>query len=211
MRRGLTLIEMILTMVIVALVFMVVPKIIFVTNKSFETTMKEDALFNALSLGYMVASLPWDENNTKSDAILATSSPVGEYVCSASSGFYRVGGFKGARNCIDGGGTLAASPIGREDALFNDIDDYDAFTLNTVTSKGAKYLMSVDISYLQEPPSSNSLDLSSLTQASGSANIKEIKISITNAATNRKSPFKTTLYYHSANLGHIYINKRAWR
>ena len=46
MRKALTLIEMILTMVIVGLVFTVVPKIIFVTNRSFETVVKEDALYN---------------------------------------------------------------------------------------------------------------------------------------------------------------------
>ena len=63
MRRALTLIELLLTMVIVGLVMMVIPKIIFVTNKSFEAIVKEEALYNALALAGVVVSLPWDEAN----------------------------------------------------------------------------------------------------------------------------------------------------
>lgn len=211
MRKAFTLIEMIITMVIVGLVFMVVPKIIFVTNKSFETVIKEDALFNAISLAYMVSSLPWDENNTKSDAILLSDSSFSEYLCDSSTGFYRIGGFKGSRNCISAATPPAASAIGAEDSLRNDIDDYDGYSIETSTPKGVKYKMDISVRYMNDPGAGSIVDLSALSEASNSSNIKEVKITVSNSASNQKSPFRSTIYYHSANIGQIYINKRAWR
>ncbi|WP_457594358.1 type II secretion system protein [Hydrogenimonas sp.] len=209
MRRALTLIEMIFTMVIVGLVFMVVPKIVFVTNKSFETLAKEEALYNMMALAGIVTTLPWDENGTRSAAILHTESAGGVYLCDATTGFYRVGGFKGGRNCI-GGGTAAAVP-GREDALYNDLDDYNGYTLQTVTPYGAKYLLSVTVRYLSDPPPGDLVDLSALSVAAGSTNIKEVNVTVTNAPSNRKIPFRSSVYYHSANIGQTVINRRAWR
>ncbi len=211
MRRALTLLEMIFTMIIVGLVFMVVPKIIFVTNKSFETLVKEDALFNALSLMQIVSSLPWDENNTRYDAILATDSSQAAYLCDASTGYYRVGGFRGGRSCIEEGAIPSASTIGREDALYNDLDDYDGYSVTTSASGGAKYDLNVTVRYLSDPPAGSLVDLSSLAAAAGRSNIKEVNVTVSNAAANKKVSFRSSIFYHSANIGQTYIHKRAWR
>ncbi len=209
MRRALTLIEMIFTMVIVGLVFMVVPKILFVTNKSFETLVKEEALYNMMALAGIVTTLPWDENNTRSDAILQTQSPASLYRCDATTRFYRIGGFAGGRNCIGGG---AATPLpGREDGDFNDLDDYDGYTLQTASAYGARYLLGVTVRYLSDPPPGNLVDLSTLSVAAGSSNIKEVNITVTNAPSNRRVPFRSSVSYHSANIGQTLINRRAWR
>ncbi|WP_457593412.1 type II secretion system protein [Hydrogenimonas sp.] len=211
MRRAFTLIEMIFTMIIVGLVFMVVPKIIFVTNKSFETVMKEDALFNAISLMGIVSSLPWDDNNTRYDAILATDSLQAAYLCDASTGYYRIGGFKGGRSCIENGATAGATPIGREGSLYNDIDDYDGYSVLTSTPAGPKYEINVTVRYLQDPAPGGSVDLSALSAAAGRSNIKEVNVTVTNASSNTRSRFRSSIYYHSANIGQTYIHKRAWR
>jgi hypothetical protein len=213
MRRALTMVELIFTMVIIGLVFMVIPKIVFVTNKSFETTVKEEALYNAMALMGIIVRLPWDEENTKTDQILGVASGNGAYRCDDSTGFYRVGGFAGSRNCIGSGAAPveASSALGREDSLFNDIDDYNGYTVDTTTPHGAKYRLRVAVAYLQDPSPGTSVDLSALSPASASTDIKEIRVTVSNAPGRKKAPFSATLYYHSVNLGQIYIHKRAWR
>jgi len=210
MRSALTLIELIFAMVIVGLVFTVVPKIVFVTNKSFETTSREDALYNAVAMAGIVASLPWDENNTEYSAILGTDSTQQAYLCDASTGFYRVGGFKGGRNCIEGS-AAKASPIGREDLLYNDLDDYDGYSVTTATPNGSKYLLSVKVGYLADPPPGGLVDFSALPAVSTSSNIKEVNVTVTNAAGRVKSPFVISVYYESTNIGQTGIRRRAWR
>ncbi|WP_201352404.1 hypothetical protein [Hydrogenimonas urashimensis] len=213
MRRALTMVELIFTMVIIGLVFMVIPKIIFVTNKSLETSVKEDALYNAMALMGIIVRLPWDEENTKYDQILTPSAGRNDYRCDSSTGFYRVGGFRGSRNCIDNSVTPmnASMSLGREDALFNDLDDYDGYTIETTTPYGSKYRLDVTVRYLQDPPAGRDVDLSTLTSASGSTDIKEVRVTVSNAAARKKAPFSASLYYHAVNLGQIRINKRAWR
>ncbi len=209
MRRGLTLIELIFAMVIVALVFTVVPKIVFATNKSFETTAKEDALYNAMALMGILVRLPWDEANTRSDAILGTTDGDAAYRCDETTGFYRVGGFKGGRNCLEGGD--ASEPLGQEDALRNDLDDYDGYTLETTTPYGAKYRLAVSVRYLADPTPGGTVDLQTLAAAGGSTDVKEVNVTVANAASRKKNPFTATLYYHSANIGAVYVRKRPWR
>ena len=213
MRRALTMVELIFTMVIIGLVFMVIPKIIFVTNKSFETTVKEEALYNAMALMGIIVHLPWDEANTQVDQILNVSAGENAYRCDSSTGFYRIGGFAGSRNCIDDSGSPmnASSTLGREDAYFNDIDDYNGYRIETRTPYGVKYLLEVSVSYLHDPPAGSVVDLSALAPSSRSTNFKEIGVTVSNAPGRKKNPFSSTLYYHSVNLGQIRINKRAWR
>ena len=213
MRRGMTLIELILAMVIIALLFTVVPKIVFVTNKSFETTMKEDALYNAIALAGMVIRLPWDSNNTLHDQILTTASGDPSLRCGQATGFYRIGGFKGGRNCIDNAThpmAASASP-GRENALYDDLDDFDGYRLTTTTPHGAKYDISVHVRYLQDPAPGSVVDLSGLAASSSSTDIKEVNVTVRRNVASRKSPFTASIYYESANIGQTSIRKRPWR
>ncbi|WP_353661781.1 type II secretion system protein [Hydrogenimonas sp. SS33] len=208
MRRAVTLIELIFTMLIVALVFTVVPKIVFVTNKSFETTVKEEALYNALALMGLLTHLPWDEKNVNGDAILTTEAGAAAFTCDPDAG-YRRGGFYGGRNCF--AEELSASPVGREGDEYNDIDDYDGWTVEAGTSGGAKYLMRVGVRYLGDPPSGSDIDLSALSPSQRSTDIKEINVTVTYAPSRAKSPFRATLYYHAANIGAMHLYKRPWR
>jgi hypothetical protein len=85
-------------MVIVAFTFKVIPKIIEVSNKSLEFSKKEDAIFNMMSKAMDISLKEYDEENTKYDDILLTgNSNILE--CNISTN-YRIGGFKGSRNCI---------------------------------------------------------------------------------------------------------------
>ena len=212
MRRAMTLIELIFSMMIVALVFTVVPKILFVTNRSFETAVKEEALYNAMALMGIVVRLPWDEANTRYDRILEVTAGEGAYLCDESTGFYRVGGFRGSRNCIDNSETpmRASETLGLEGSDYNDLDDYNGFGVTAATPFGVRYELNVTVRYLEDPAPGGEVDLSRLAPSGGTTNIKEVNVTVTNAP-GTKIPFRASVYYHSANIGQFYLNKRAWR
>ena len=190
MRRGVTLIELIFSMLIIAIVFTVIPKIIFASNKSLQLSMKEDALYNAYSLLGSIIKLTWDENTMVNGKILDTFINT----CDGK----RVGGFIGSRNCIDS--DLSASSIGREDSNYNDVDDYFDYN-ETVGVLDRKYVLSVDVNYVD-----NNYANSATTEE-----LKEINATITSDASNNKiKNFQSSFFYHSANLGHIQIKKEPW-
>ena len=189
MRKGLTLIELIFSMVIIAIVFSVVPKIIFVSNKSLQLSIKEDGMYNAVALAGSIAMLDWDENTSASDGKIVHTTTND---CNATTG-YRVGGFIGSRNCMDDA-NYSSSPIGQDGDVndFNDIDDYNGKTdFNETSSSGKDYNLSATVDY-----------------NATNRNIKEINVTVEGGA--KTGGFQTSFFYHSANLGHIQINKRAW-
>ncbi|MEA2111473.1 MAG: prepilin-type N-terminal cleavage/methylation domain-containing protein [Campylobacterota bacterium] len=185
MRKGLTLIEMIFSMVIIAIVFTIVPKIIFASNKSLQLSMKEDALFNAYALMGSITKLAWDENTLVDGKILDTSA----HTCND----YREGGFLGSRNCIDS--DLAASTIGSDGGDHDDIDDYHGY-LETVAVAGLnRYNLSTTVEYDATTPE-----------------LKKITVRAASHADNNKiKNFQSSFFYHSANLGHIHIKKEQWQ
>lgn len=197
MRKGLTLIELIFSMVIIAIVFTIVPKIIFASNKSMELSMKEDALYNAYSLLGSILRLSWDENTTTAGKILDT----GEHNCSD----YRVGGFIGSRNCVDSDDS--ATKIGLEDSDYNDIDDYDGYDENISVAGRNKYKISVDVNYVQYDNPNFSHQSETDTKE-----YKEINVTVEAHIDNKKMiGYKSGFFYHSANLGQIYIKKQKWK
>ncbi len=184
MRKGLTLIEMIFSMVIIAVVFTVVPKIIFASNKALQVSMKEDALFNAYALMGSITKLAWDENTLIDGKILDTSANT----CND----YRLGGFLASRNCIDS--DLGVSSLGSDGGDYDDIDDYNG------------YLEAVAVG------SKNRYNLSSTVEFGTTQELKKITVTVASHPDNNKMKnFQSSFFYHSANLGHIHIKKEQWQ
>ena len=184
MRRALTLIEMIFTILIIAVVFTVVPKIIFASNKAMALSMKEDGLFHAYVLIGSISKLAWDENTLVSGKILSTTS----HTCND----YRVGGFLGSRNCIDS--TLIASSIGSEGGDADDIDDYDGYLEPIGSGTLNRYNLSSSITY------------------SPTQELKKITVTVASHPENKRMPnFQSSFFYDSANLGHVQIKKEQWQ
>lgn len=195
MRKGVTLIELIFSMVIIAIVFTVVPKIIFASNKSMQLSIKEDALFNAYSLMGSILRLDWDENTTKEGKILDTDTND----CNETTG-YRVGGFVGSRNCKDT--TDKASSFGQDGSEesndeSDDVDDYKNYDKNVSVGGKPRYNLTVDFRYTDRD------------YASKQDEIKEINVTV--KSVNAKSQgFKSSFFYYSTNLGHIQIKSEPW-
>lgn len=190
-KSAFTLVELIFSIVIIAIVFTVVPKLLFVTTKTMELSIKEDGLFSGIALMGNIVRLPWDENTMLSQGkILDTAAKT----CDD----YRIGGFTGSRNCLNS--NAAATPksaFGSSGGVYGDIDDYDGYS--TSTDKGrVQYNLDVEVNYVDADDLSAGLDPDEL---------KEIKVSVSSSG---KTNLCTSFLFYSANLGHIQINKRAW-
>ena len=213
MRRALTLIELIFSMVIIAIAFTIFPKILQVSAKSGSITLKEEAMYNAIALIGLIRALPWDEKNTQVDDILVTDSGDVLYECRYALGggdsIYRRGGFIGARNCQH---KASASKIGgdSDDSDPDDIDDFNGMSKIATNIYGKRsYVMDVNISYVGdfkgEPIEFNT------SPSTASTNVKFIKVSLY-AQNLQKTLGKrlASFWYISSNIGQLRINSMAW-
>lgn len=176
MRNALTLIELIFSMIIIAVVFSVIPKIIFASNKSMQLSVKEDGIYNAISLMGSISKLPWDENTIQTKGGILNN-------CNNTSTqpYYRVGGFVGSRNCLEYNSSSlwnSSLTMGQENGIndFNDIDDYNAIdSFNETSASGKDYNLSVAVGVDATNP-----------------NIKNIIVSVEGGA--KTGGFKTTFF-----------------
>lgn len=208
MRKGLTLIELILSMVIIGIVFTVIPRLIMSMNQSTQTTIKEEAMYNAMAQMGMILNLPWDNNNTQNSQILSVTNGNAAYDCNTTSG-YRIGGFVGGRNCIGTGTYSATLPANfKVDTPYNDIDDFDGNI--TVVTGGCdntpKYNIGTTVIYSPD---------NGLGTTAGTTNTKTVEVKVGyNSANKLYDPSKknciTDLNYTSYNIGNIQINSRNW-
>lgn len=211
MRRGISLLELIFTIVIIAVVFTVIPKIVFALNKSDEFSIKQDALFNGITLMQMITHLSWDENGTQSNDILNTTGSA-QFACDAAT-HYRVGGFRGSRNCennVNVSAILGSDAEGSQ-SFYNDIDDFfDGVDTNT-----SLYGLHVNAKYIADTfiyNGQNATIALNSTTILPSTNIKYIDINIT--YQGKKMALQGTAIsqfaFASANIGKFFISKRAW-
>lgn len=221
MRKGLTLIELILSMVIIGIVFTVIPRLIMSMNQGAQVTIKEEAMFNAIAMIGAIINLPWDQNNTEHDQILDTGNT--DYDCNASNPepFYRIGGFVGSRNCREENGIIMhASLLGHDLASnddYNDIDDYttEINASNDCAKAQGKSLYSIKpiVIYSNDPTPSSSIQLpgdDDNASAGSITNTKRIIVKVGYHSDNKHTGCITALEYHSFNLGNIQINSREW-
>lgn len=208
MRKGLTLIELIFTVVIIALVFTVIPKIVFALKKSDNFVIRQDAIMNGFSMMKMISNLPWDENNTDSADILHVGTK-GNFECNSTT-HYRVGSFIGGRSCED---NLTASVIGLE-GDYDDIDDFDGNL--TKASFGKRiYEINTTVSYIENFTCSTSpciidLNISNNIVDKNTTNLKRVRSVVWYASENRPKKRLTQFNYTSANIGQMKLNKRVW-
>ncbi len=206
MKKALTLIELIFTIVIIAFVFSVIPKMFQTTNKALAFSSKEDALFNMYSQMMDIILKEYDEMNTiYDDILLSGNSNVLE--CSTTTG-YRVGGFIGSRNCFH---KVYESDIGLDanEPPRDDIDDYNGLNYQ-IFSGNKEYNLSVTVGYTDDnfdyDYSNQKLNFQFTNRSDDTkSNIKRIKVEVLNGNNEISS-----LIYYSANIGHIEIKSVKW-
>jgi prepilin-type N-terminal cleavage/methylation domain-containing protein len=210
MKKGLTLIELIFTIVIIAAVFTTIPKIIYVSNKSLEFSKKEDAVFNMMSKIMDISLKEYDEQNTVYDDVLLTGRTPPLYLdCNSTTG-YRIGGFAGGRNCKN---AVLESSIGKDagEPPYDDVDDYNGVEENTTKNGRTAYTLNITAGYTDEW-GKNDYDANGnlnyhFTDTSNDVktNIKRVSVRV---SYNDKNISSVT--YYSANIGHMKINGIQW-
>lgn len=190
-KKAFTLVELIFSIVIIAIVFTVIPRLMFATTKTMELSIKEDGLFSAMALMGNIIRLPWDSNTLSSNGkILDTSANT----CTD----YRVGGFLGSRNCLNS--NLSASTTFILGPNFDSINNYHNYTTTTISPliiNGIDYNLKVQVSYVNP----------SLISVGSTQELKEVRVDVN---TSERVSLCSSFFYYSANLGHIQINKRVW-
>jgi prepilin-type N-terminal cleavage/methylation domain-containing protein len=215
MRRALTLIELILSMVIIAIVFTVIPRLIHAMNQTSKTAQQEEAMYNAVALMGAIINLPWDNNNTQHDQILQVTQGNSAYDCNTTSG-YRIGGFIGGRNCIEPSGVdYNATTLGLEGTDINDIDDYisPVNVDNNCSRSHGKFLYTLTpvITYVTDPLPTSAISLSDVNlSGTAKSNTKHILVKVGYHTDNKLGGCITALQYDAFNIGQIHINSRSW-
>jgi len=198
-RRGLTLIELIFTMVIVAVVFTVIPKLIQSFAQTGEVAIKEDALFNAISQMALITAYPWDGGDeANASYIRTTANGHPDFNCTTTG--YRQGGFVGGRRC--GPNPPSAKLIA--DSEPPSIGDFDGNVTETFENCADDlYEMITTVVYVED----DDLD----TNATQTTNSKHIKVRVDyHDNFTRGSGCITQLETYSYNIGLATINSRAW-
>ncbi|MDD3344239.1 MAG: hypothetical protein PHR87_11780, partial [Sulfurospirillaceae bacterium] len=181
-------------------------------SKSDEFSIRQDALFNGITLMQMITHLSWDENSTTSNDILnTTGSP--QFTCDAIT-HYRIGGFRGSRNCennVSVRGTLGADGA-ETNTTFNDIDDFNGADINTSIYGLHISTRYIDDTFTYTPLSQNARINLNSSVAPLSTNIKYVDINITYQGQKAALKNKTIsqFAFASANIGKFFLNKRAW-
>jgi len=219
MKKALTLIELIFTIIIIGITFTVIPKIIIVSNKTLETTLKEEVVFNMMAKMIDLSFKEYDKENVEYDDILIAHDPDNNPVnialdCNSSSG-YRIGGFVGSRNCENNISENAVAGTGEE---CDYIDCYDGYNKKIYGHYRGEYNLSITVGYTDEwneavyDEDNNRLvfdfNATSLKGDSDSekTNIKRVYITVVDTKGNNIS----SVSYYSANIGHIKIESEAW-
>lgn len=207
MRKGISIIELIFTIVIIALVFTVIPKVVFALKKSDSFAIRQDAILNSISLAKMISKLPWDENNTANADILHVDG--GNFTCDPIS-TYRLGGFVGSRNCEN---NITASSVGFEggenEESFDDVDDWNNHEINSSTY----YKIATNVSYVNDfslnLATTQNIDLN-LAKTNNRQNLKRVDINTTYTKSGETKEI-VNFSYTSANIGQFFIHKRVWQ
>lgn len=214
MRRSMTLIELIFSMVIIAIAFTIFPKVLQISAKTSKNTLKEEALFGGMAWMGLIKNLPWDERNTLFDDYLITNGDT-DYECATSfwgAPIYRKGGFVGSRNCKHH--QHASSSLGGEandNSVPDDVDDFDGISKTMHNDNGSRsYEMNATVSYKTDLALTDTTF--STTNATSTSNTKYIDIYVYSQA--RQGAFASKelahIWYISANIGQIAINRAPW-
>ena len=222
-KEGFSLIELIFTIVIIALVFTTIPSIIYTTNESFKFTLQEDGVFNMMAKMMDISFREWDEKDVNSyDILLINKSNVLE--CNHTffpskairvGGFYS--GFKYSRICPH---QMLASDIGpdigeNDESDYDDVDDFNGTEDNATKNGITRYTLYISDGYGDEWNSSHyDYDNQSLIwqftkrKDNQKSNIKYTKITLYDRKYDKNISHAR---YWSANIGKVgYIESEQW-
>ncbi len=199
MKRAISLIELILSIVIIGLVVSAIPTVLTRTNDNNEFSLRQDAILAAITKIKGVTSHEWDHHSYNvidgKSYILNTTSP--NATLNSRPGLTKQ---SGRRSYTPGGTAVEATPIGGKPGatIFDDIDDFNGqseavahsvITTNLDKAGGLDYIFKDDmrinttVSYTNDSTLNFSGDTAIVNFAtapltSGTSNIKLVSVAI---------------------------------
>jgi len=211
MKKAFTLIELIFAMVIIAIAFSVLPKVLYMATKASITSLKEEAMYNAVAYAGLIRASAWDENNTEVDDILIVNGSDRDtsFDCDQNTS-YRVGGFTGSRNCFNDKNASVLGMDSNDNNLPDDIDDFKEISVVAKNENSSrKYDINATVEYVDDTFFATSL--SDNSDPESPTNSKRIEIIVypkrkSSELGNSMVKLNFTLY----NIGQLRVNKRRW-
>lgn len=210
MRKGLTLIELIFTIVIIALVFTVIPKIILSLNKADNFAIRQDAMFNGISMMKMISNMPWDKENVNLTDILHVTN--GSFDCNKTT-FLRDGSFVGGRTCES---DLNASAIPSPASSNVSYDENNIADFNNKDVNASYYGLHVKVKYIKDDINyinqTATIVIDKDTYIAPTTNLKYVDMNVSYQGNRgEKGKQLTQFNYTSTNIGQMILNKRVWK
>jgi len=157
-RYSFTLLEVIVSLIVIGIVATSFPFILQSTLTSSKTSLKEETFLQEFSLLSLIAQLYFDENNTVDDNyykdLNATQGDSELFIIKYSDDEYnRIGKHQIDNNDFRSGSNLTVSHIGTDSGedsedKYDDIDDYNGFEEN-LTSLG-RVTLKVEVKYIKD-------------------------------------------------------------
>lgn len=211
LKKGFSLIELIISIVILSLILITIPKTFEVINKNNDFTKREDGIFNNYTVLDNIKLLNWDENNVNNNDILITANGISKFNCNIN----RTYGFINSRKCLL---NLPSSLLEAESnellpENYDDIDDFNNFSKD-IMWKGIKlYTTKVKVSYISDDiieydyvNKKVNINLKNKI-VSDNTNIKNIKVYTVGNKSNEEY-LVSLLEYYSTNIGKIKLEFR---
>ena len=156
-RYSFTLLELIISLVVIGIVATSFPYILQSTLTSSKTSIKEETFYQEFSLLNLIAVLYFDENNTIGDNyykdLNATKGDSELLIQRFGDELNRIGKHQMQNNDFRSGTNASVSKIGRDSGedsedKYDDIDDFDGYEEN-LTSFG-KVTLKVKVKYIED-------------------------------------------------------------
>ena len=204
-RYSFTLLELIVSLVVIGIVATSFPFILQSTLESSKTSIKEEVFFQEFALLNLISVLYFDENNTIDDNyykdLNATKGDNELLIKSFGVELNRIGKHEISNNDLRSGSSYTVSSIGRDseedsEDKYDDIDDYDGFE-ETLNSFG-KVTLKVAVKYIKDEADYSNSDFNftfDYKNSVSNSNLKLIKV-YTNVDNQ-----EIAIYYPSANIG----------
>jgi len=221
MKKGVTLIELIFTIVIIGIVFTVIPKMVLSLQKSDDFTIRQDALFNGFSMINLISTLDWDKNSTLNNNILHinSSSHNSNLDCNSSTN-YRKGGFSGSRECNDNNYSSAIinypHDVNYSMSYIDGFNDVDVEANATIGTDELKYydlndtVYYIDDNIITYNNQIATINLNS-SKVNHTTNLKYIDVNISYGGARGGPRPLSQFNYTSANIGKMKFYRRMWR
>jgi len=214
-RKGFTIIELIVAIVVIGIALMSVPLLLSQASKSDEFSLNQEAILAGSTKIGDILTYPWDDklvSETNVKHILDVTNGDSELDRYPNNHTRRIGNFKtNFRRKFDANTTYASATLGRagdtNTTAYNDIDDFNGNSEIINGGGTGDYLMDLNLTtkvfYISDDanysssPTLNFGDLNT-SLATPTTNLKMIEVKVANKANHQTI---TTLRAFSANIG----------